>query len=207
MGLKLCRSPSFWVIVPVTLSFIFLVRHLFPGSFRLPSRSQSVPALQWPSPAGQSSGIYASHFTKWSEPAELPGDHYHGRSQPEELNRAANSTLGFSKILIVGLPERSDKRDALALAAAQTGIRLDWIDGVRGETVPDKAVPFGVDRKLLKETNLGSWRGHMNAIRRSVNERLYPFGGGSVGRCPCADMLCQNRRRKSRVRAHHGRRR
>ncbi|KAI0850260.1 glycosyltransferase family 25 protein [Daldinia vernicosa] len=94
------------------------------------------------------------------------------RSSPPDVNRVANGTLGFEKIFVVGLPERSDKRDAIALTSALTGFAVDWVDGVRGETVPDKAVPFGADRKKLWETNLGSWRGHMNAIRRIVEDDL-----------------------------------
>ena len=86
-------------------------------------------------------------------------------SPSTHLQRVGNSTLGFEKVFAVGLPERSDKRDALALASRLTGFEIEWIDGVRGEEVPDKALPFGVDRVQLWENNLGSWRGHMNAIR------------------------------------------
>ena len=122
-----------------------------------------------------------------------------------KLTGVANSTLGFSKIFAVGLPERTDKRDALALIARLTGLNIEWIDGVRGESIPDKAVPFGADRKelckcfssliccllcpclgridntvlprhssitpkkpvltLVGDTNIGSWRGHMDAVR------------------------------------------
>jgi hypothetical protein len=77
----------------------------------------------------------------------------------------SNSTLGFQKVFAVGLPERSDKRDALTLISSLTGFKIDWIDGVKGEKVADKAVPYGVDRVKLWESNLGSWRGHMNAVR------------------------------------------
>lgn len=101
----------------------------------------------------------------------LYGPEYHGSSTPS-TNRVTNSTLGFSKIFVIGLPERSDKRDALTLTAALTGFKLDWIPGVRGESIPDKAVPLGVDREKLMETNLGSWRGHMDAVRRIVEEGL-----------------------------------
>lgn len=91
----------------------------------------------------------------------------HSSHQDADTGRVANGTLGFSKIFVVGLPERSDKRDAMTLTSALTGFHIDFVDGVRGETIPDKAVPFGVtDRKAFMETNLGSWRGHMNAIRR-----------------------------------------
>lgn len=96
----------------------------------------------------------------------LYGKDYKGHSSPADVNRVANETLGFGNIFVVGLPERSDKRDAIALTSSLTGFNVEWIDGVKGDTIPDKAVPFGADRKKLWETNLGSWRGHMNAVRR-----------------------------------------
>lgn len=77
-----------------------------------------------------------------------------------------NGTLGFERVFAVGLAERSDKRDALVLTSSVTGFELVWVDGVRGQSVPDKALPFGVERTRLWENNLGSWRGHMNAVRR-----------------------------------------
>lgn len=86
-------------------------------------------------------------------------------SDPDGLLRVTNNTLGFEKIYVISLPERSDKRDALTLISSLVGFKIDWIDGVKGESVPDKAVPFGTDRETLWESNLGSWRGHMNAIR------------------------------------------
>lgn len=97
---------------------------------------------------------------------KLYGKGYHGHSSPTDINRVTNDTLGFSKIFVIGLPERSDKRDAISLTSSLTGFHVDWVDGVRGETIPDKAVPFGTDRKKLWDNNLGSWRGHMNAIRK-----------------------------------------
>lgn len=76
-----------------------------------------------------------------------------------------NGTLGFQKVFAVGLPERTDKRDALTLTSSLVGFKIDWVNGVKGESIPDKAVPFGTDRVKLWENNLGSWRGHMNAVR------------------------------------------
>ncbi|KAH7369750.1 hypothetical protein BKA65DRAFT_561042 [Rhexocercosporidium sp. MPI-PUGE-AT-0058] len=81
---------------------------------------------------------------------------------------AINGTLGFERVFAVGLSERSDKRDALALISSLTGFKIDWVEGVHGNTVIDKALPFGVDRVKLWENNLGSWRGHMNAIRTRI---------------------------------------
>ncbi|KAI0136514.1 family 25 glycosyltransferase [Xylariales sp. AK1849] len=95
----------------------------------------------------------------------------HQRTIPD-INRVTNDTLGFSKIFVLGLPERSDKRDAIALTSALTGFHVNFIDGVRGESVPDKAIPFGMDGKVLRENALGCWRGHMNAVRRIIEEDL-----------------------------------
>ena len=66
---------------------------------------------------------------------------------------------------MVGLPERSDKKDATTLAASLTDIDLEWIDGVDGASIPEKALPYGEAVHRMKTTHLGCWRGHMNAIR------------------------------------------
>jgi hypothetical protein len=80
----------------------------------------------------------------------------------------ANGTLGFEKIYVVNLRERSDKRDAMTLASSLTNFKIEWRDGVMGEDVPDKAVPFGTTREGLWNNNLGSWRAHMNTVRQYV---------------------------------------
>lgn len=111
-----------------------------------------------------------------SKSQRLYGSGYHGRSSAD-INRVVNDTLGFSKVFVVGLPERSDKRDAIALTSAATGFHVEFVDGIKGDAIPDKAVPFGIDRKEYWESNLGSWRGHMDAIRRygyrNIIERQY----------------------------------
>lgn len=94
---------------------------------------------------------------------------YSRRPLPSQIE---NSTLGFQKVLAIGLSERSDKRDALALTNSLTGFKIYWIDGVRGQSIPNKALPFGVDRVKLWETDLGSWRGHMNAVQTIVEQGI-----------------------------------
>ncbi|KAE9369423.1 glycosyltransferase family 25 protein [Stipitochalara longipes BDJ] len=93
-------------------------------------------------------------------------------SQHPLADRIGNNTLGFERVFAIGLPERSDKRDALALTSSLTEFKIDWIDGVKGQTIPDKALPFGVDRLKLWKTNLGSWRGHINTVRKVVEEGI-----------------------------------
>jgi hypothetical protein len=62
------------------------------------------------------------------------------------IEQITNNTLGFEKVFIVGLPERSVKRGALALTTSLTGFKINWVDGVRGQTIPDQALLFDVDR-------------------------------------------------------------
>lgn len=76
-----------------------------------------------------------------------------------------NETLGFQKIFVINLPERTDKRDALSLVSTLTDIKLTWTNAIRGSSVPDKALPLGVDRKGWRDGGIGSWRSQMNVIR------------------------------------------
>ncbi|KAI9707175.1 MAG: hypothetical protein M1836_000135 [Candelina mexicana] len=83
-----------------------------------------------------------------------------------------NATLGFEKVFVLNLEERTDKRDSLALASSLTGIKLDFRKGLKGDAVIDKALPYGVDRKTMDPGMLGSWRGHMNIVRTIVEDNL-----------------------------------
>ncbi|KAK3337215.1 hypothetical protein B0T19DRAFT_437884 [Cercophora scortea] len=83
-----------------------------------------------------------------------------------------NATLGFEKILVVGLPSRTDRRDGMVLQAAVSNMKIDFIDGVMGADVPDKAVPKERDQKRMGDPLIGSWRAHMNAIHEVVAKNL-----------------------------------
>jgi hypothetical protein len=61
--------------------------------------------------------------------------------EPDTLDLIANGTLGFGAIYVLGLPERSDKRDVVELAAALTGLKITWVDGVPGDKMHTKATP------------------------------------------------------------------
>lgn len=169
------------------------IRHIIVG---LAMFVAALIFLLW-APAGQASG---SRSFPLPNPAGLRpsyGPGYHGRSSPAEINRATNSTLGFSKIFVIGLPERTDKRDAMVLTSSLTGFNLDFIDGVKGESVPDKAFPFGRNREDLPNAYLGSWRSHMNAVRRQVSlhhaaSHLFVWKGAwsGTGQRPAADAVC-----------------
>lgn len=57
-----------------------------------------------------------------------------------QVKRFANR-LQFEKVFTINLPSRSDKLDAIRVAADLTGFDLDVIEGVNGDLVPDKALP------------------------------------------------------------------
>jgi hypothetical protein len=73
--------------------------------------------------------------------------------------------IQFERVFVLNLPERDDKRDALSLAASLTNISVEYMEGIKGDTIVDKALPSGQENRKIPETMLGSWRAHMNAIR------------------------------------------
>jgi len=96
---------------------------------------------------------------------------------PDDLDSIANGTLGFGAIFVLGLPDRSDKRDSLELAAALTGLQITWVDGVPGDKMHPKATPpkhFDPDfqdpngKGVPNDGQIGCWRGHMNIWREMI---------------------------------------
>ncbi len=65
----------------------------------------------------------------------------------------------------MGLPSRTDRRDQMVLQAGLSNIRIEFIDGVRGEDINPKAVPANEAGETLRPGALGCWRGHMNALQ------------------------------------------
>lgn len=82
------------------------------------------------------------------------------------LMRLILTTVQFQKVFVINLPSRSDRRDMMALAGSLTGVEFDWVDGVSGDDVPEKVLPADSLDKHISKGNKGSWRAHMNALRR-----------------------------------------
>ena len=57
------------------------------------------------------------------------------------LEHPLTSYRQFHKILVIGLPERSDKRDGVVLSASLTGFEVEFFDAVKGDQVLDKTRP------------------------------------------------------------------
>lgn len=126
----------------------------------------SAPALQHhafspePSSRAEHDELSSDHSQESTPPASEPDT-----SDEVFTNMIYNDTLGFDKIFVINLPERTDKRDAMSLTAALTDMKLTWTSALRGTSVPDKALPLGVDRAGWRDGGIGSWRSQMNVIR------------------------------------------
>ncbi|KIV96149.1 hypothetical protein PV10_00052 [Exophiala mesophila] len=101
----------------------------------------------------------------------------HVQSLPNKLLRNShedvyNSTLGFEKIIAIGFPSRTDRRDAVILGASFTKMEVEWEAGVSFEEVPVNAAPFTWDFEAQTTGALGSWRAHMNVLQRIVRENI-----------------------------------
>lgn len=80
------------------------------------------------------------------------------------MNVLTNSQ--FEKIFVLNLPFRTDRRDAMVLSAAISNIKVDFVDGVTGESIKQSAYPPPEENLKLLPGIRGSWRTHMNALQR-----------------------------------------
>ena len=71
----------------------------------------------------------------------------------------------FERIFVVGLPSRTDRRDRMTLQAGVSDVGIEFVDGVKGDSIPDSAIPSSPDHARLLPGTLGSWRAHMNAVQ------------------------------------------
>ncbi|KAF7194735.1 hypothetical protein HII31_03997 [Pseudocercospora fuligena] len=80
------------------------------------------------------------------------------------LDDTSKATLRFQKIFIINLPSRTDCRDAATLAAAFTGLEVEFVNALTH--VDEKFLPPGVKDASLKKGEVGAWRSHLNVIER-----------------------------------------
>ncbi|KAL8935790.1 MAG: hypothetical protein Q9216_005259 [Gyalolechia sp. 2 TL-2023] len=88
-----------------------------------------------------------------------------------------NDTLGFEKVYVINLPKRTDKLDAIRLAASVTGFNLEVVPGQLGAEMSPKALPGPFKEGEMRDNIVGCWRSHMQAAHKSnsgsiVNNRL-----------------------------------
>jgi len=84
-----------------------------------------------------------------------------------------NATLGFGAILLISLPERTDRRDAVSLIASAQGVQITkLINAVKGSEVAAKAKPAGSGKQKLKDGEIGAWRSHIDAFKWIVDNGI-----------------------------------
>jgi hypothetical protein len=66
----------------------------------------------------------------------------------------------FQKMFVIGLPSRTDRRDSMSLAAAYTGLEIEYVDGVTD--VENKTLPPGGLEGGPNAGSIRAWRAHMN---------------------------------------------
>ncbi|CZR51790.1 uncharacterized protein PAC_01667 [Phialocephala subalpina] len=72
------------------------------------------------------------------------------------------------------MPSRTDRRDATTLAFATSNLAIEFIEGVKGDSIPENAFPPGDSTESIKLPKgiKGSWRSHMNALQHIVHKNL-----------------------------------
>jgi hypothetical protein len=86
--------------------------------------------------------------------------------EPPPFNAQRFSLINHSskKIFVIGLPSRTDRRDFMFLAAAYSGLEIEYIDGVTA--VENITLPPGGIERGLNSGSVGAWRAHMNVMRQ-----------------------------------------
>jgi len=84
----------------------------------------------------------------------------------------ANSTLDFGKIYVLNLETREDRHDEMALIAAASGLKLQFIAGVNSKTLDTQSLPdtYGTTEIILEPAHLACYRGHANVWRQIVED-------------------------------------
>lgn len=66
---------------------------------------------------------------------------------------------------MINLPTRPDRRDAITLAAALTGIDIEFVNGV-SKDIDIGPLPPGGNEARIANGSLRCWRAHLNVVRR-----------------------------------------
>ncbi|KAK9311790.1 hypothetical protein V1522DRAFT_251212 [Lipomyces starkeyi] len=107
--------------------------------------------------------------TAWNESLVIDPE----PSIPDVASAAWNESLGFGEVLYVSMPDRTDRQDAMNLAASMSGLKLRLINGVDGESISLKAIPDNNAKKwTLRLSELGCWRAHADAWRYVIDSNI-----------------------------------
>ncbi|KIX97765.1 uncharacterized protein Z520_06543 [Fonsecaea multimorphosa CBS 102226] len=108
-------------------------------------------------------------FLKYSGLPSIVTGYPSGRNH---IDHVYNTTLGFQRVFVINLPQRTDKKDLTTMASSFAGFEVDYIPGVKAEDVSEKAAPSNWDHDAQNPGVLGCWRAHMNILQKIVAERI-----------------------------------
>lgn len=114
--------------------------------------------------------LFSFSFSPSAPPSSQQGSKLAHTLSPNSKEAIHNSTLGFADIYLINLPGRTDKLDAFRLLASVTNLSYTVVAGVDGSTIQHIAWPGFY--KEGRESNIGSWRAHMNAVASILDNRL-----------------------------------
>lgn len=83
-----------------------------------------------------------------------------------QRSRLLTFIFQFQKIFVINLASRTDRRDAISLAARLTGLQIEFVEAAT--QVDAKAWPPGAKEVNLNPGGAGCWRSHLNVIERQV---------------------------------------
>ncbi|THC88976.1 hypothetical protein EYZ11_011575 [Aspergillus tanneri] len=104
---------------------------------------------------------------RWGEKSpstELNSNPAVNLEKPDLLQDTQNATLGFERVFAVGFGDRTDKRDAMAMAASFVRMDLDWA-GERLDSTPGK--------HRGRPDRRGSWFAHTNVLQQIVDQKVH----------------------------------
>ncbi|KAG8156515.1 hypothetical protein KVR01_013619 [Diaporthe batatas] len=105
-----------------------------------------------------------------SDTPAAPASHQQTDDHGLSADAAANATLGVAELIVINMPDRTDKRDRMTLMGSSTGLRFTFLPGVDVANVPDSAMPPGAKGWTGKVR--ASWRAHMDALWYIVQNNL-----------------------------------
>ncbi|KAF7542114.1 hypothetical protein G7054_g33 [Neopestalotiopsis clavispora] len=140
-SLPICRRFLFSRGRPCNLTLIIAVIVLIWvfGFISVPRREEH--AISVAIPATGPVTVFGTTITTTppSAPVALPDFEAPLHVRTEDVY---NTTLGFEKVFVLGLPARTDRRDAIVLSSVLSDFEIEFIDGIRGGMVPDKVLPL-----------------------------------------------------------------
>ncbi|KAL8705552.1 MAG: hypothetical protein Q9201_001330 [Fulgogasparrea decipioides] len=152
------------LLVALTLSFILSLCWLqSKHDLSIPSSADSqTETVTKPKSGEQQTAAPGSKQTKLSEGS---------------IKALQNETLGFEKVYVINLPKRTDKLDAIQVAASVTGFNLEIIAGQDGADMSPKALPGPFKDGPMHDAIKGCWRSHMQAAHKYAlsSPSLLPF--------------------------------